>query len=51
MLIGLLALLITIGIAVTQLLLIPFHALLWIHLPSWFVWLPVVAIFAWCLEE
>lgn len=51
MLLGLLALLIMIGIAATQLLLLSFHALHWIHLPFWFIWLPVVAILAWCLEE
>ncbi len=51
MLLGLLALLIMIGIAATQLLLMPFHALQLIHLPLWFVWLPLVPIFAWCLDE
>ncbi len=51
MLLGLFALLLTIGIAATQLLRIPFYALHWIHLPFWVVWLPVVAIFAWCLDE
>lgn len=51
MLIGLLALLVTLGIAATQLLLIPFQVLHWIHLPFWLMWLPVMAIFAWCLED
>ncbi len=51
MLIGLLALLIMIGIAATQLLLIPFHALQLIHLPLWFVGLLLIATFAWFLGE
>jgi len=51
MLIGLLAFLVAIGIAASQLLLLPFHVLHWIHLPFWFVWLPVVTILAWCLDD
>jgi hypothetical protein len=51
MLFGLLAFLVAIGIASTEILLIPFHIWQWIHLPLWFVWLPIGILFAWCLRD